>query len=485
LKAAEYILHDATGLAALVERGETTSAELVEAAIERIESLNGRLNAVVEQCFDAARATARHPEPNASLPGIPFLAKDMNIDVAGLKLTASCKWLESLPAAVEDAPLARRWRKAGLAILGRTNTPEWAGDFVTEPTWRGPTRNPWNLALTPGGSSGGSAAAVASGMVPIAHGTDSGGSIRVPAAACGLVGLKPSRGWIPVGPHHDELAGGLDCEHVLTRSVRDTALMLDLTCGPENTRRYPWFSPAAGFVNSLNLPISHLRVGVALNSPGGIVPQDEIGAAVEAVASLLARAGHVVSAFAYPRGADTGEAASVIWMTAIAEEIDHYRARIGHSPQDSELEALSRDCMSKAQRWNATDYVRARRQLSAATRVMADAFAGMDVLLLPTTASLPPQIGAIDSRTAEFSFEKWSDAAYRFAPYTELFNVTGQPAISLPLAQSSTGLPIGVQLVAPLGADDRLLALAGWLERELPWEARGTLLRSQLIRQLV
>src|SRR6201999_152659 len=165
--------------------------------------------------------------------------------------------------------LARRWRKAGLAILGRTNTPEWAGDFVTEPTWRGPTRNPWDLALTPGGSRGGCAAAVASGMVPISHGTDSGGSIRVPAAACGLVGLKPSRGWIPVGPHHDELAGGLDCEHVLTRSVRDTALMLDLTCGPEPTRRYPWFSPAQRFVTTLHVPISRLRVGVVLNSPGG------------------------------------------------------------------------------------------------------------------------------------------------------------------------------------------------------------------------
>src|SRR3984957_6246570 len=280
----EYVEFDAMGLAALVHRGEVTPQELTEAAIERIEALNPRLNAVVERDYGGARAAARAMDLSAPLAGVPFLAKDMNIEVAGLHLTSACRWLEGLPPSTADAPLAACWRSAGLWILGRTNTPEFAGEFVTEPTWRGATHNPWDFSLTPGGSSGGAAAAVASGMVPIAHGTDSGGSIRVPAAACGLVGLKPSRGWVPVGPQQDELSGGLDCEHVLTRSVRDSAVMLDLTRGPELTSRYPIERAGAPFLAAIAAPPPPLRIGMALRGPGGILPISEIGAAVEQAA---------------------------------------------------------------------------------------------------------------------------------------------------------------------------------------------------------
>ena len=253
---------DAVGAAERVRRGEISPMELTQAAIERIEALNPRLNAVVECGFEAALDAARLAERQRPLAGVPFLAKDMNIEVQGLRLTSSCRWLAQLPPAREDAPLAARWRRAGLSILGRTNTPEFAGDFVTEPTWRGATCNPWDLSRTPGGSSGGAAAAVASGMVPIAHATDSGGSIRVPAAACGLVGLKPSRGWVPVGPHQDELAGGLDCEHVLSRSVRDCALMLDLTLGTAQGSRYALSAPATPFAAALRQTLAPLRIGV-------------------------------------------------------------------------------------------------------------------------------------------------------------------------------------------------------------------------------
>src|ERR1700736_2333048 len=296
----EYIAFDAVGLATLARRGEVTPLELTEAAIERIEALNPRLNAVVERGYDRARAAAGAMDLGAPLAGVPFLAKDINIEVAGLHLTSSCRWLEGLPPADEDAPLAARWRSAGLSILGRTNTPEFATEFVCEPTWRGSTQNPWDLGRTPGGSSGGAAAAVASGMVPIAHGTDSGGSIRVPAAACGLVGLKPSRGWVPVGPHLDELAGGLDCEHVLTRSVRDSGLMLDLTAGSEPTSRMPLTLPAAGFAAAVSAAVPALRIGMTLEAPGGMRPNQEIGAAVERAGELLARAGHQVKEFVFP-----------------------------------------------------------------------------------------------------------------------------------------------------------------------------------------
>ena len=473
----EYDAFDATGLADLVHRGEVTPESLAEAAIRRIEALNPQLNAVVERAYDLARAAARTVDPQAPLAGVPFLAKDMNIDVAGLHLTASCRWLAELPPAMVDAPLAARWRAAGLSILGRTNTPEFAGEFVTEPTWRGATRNPWDLSRSPGGSSGGAAAAVASGMVPMAHGTDSGGSIRVPAAACGLVGLKPSRGWVPVGPHLDELAGGLDCEHVLTRSVRDSALMLDLTAGLEPTSRSPLSLPAAGFIAALTAKVPPLRIGVVLAAPGGMLPTEEIGASVEEAARVLTHAGHRVSEFAFPASANIGEAALIIWLTAIAEEIDFYRSRVGRAPQPAELEALTWAGVDLGNRSTAVDYVRARRALTVATRDMAEASQGFDLLLLPTTASLPVPIGQIDGRTAAFNLDRWNADSYGYAPYTEIFNATGQPAISLPFGTSRSGLPIGVQIAAPLGEDRRLLSLAAWLEREVPWAERLATLR--------
>lgn len=474
----EYTEFDATGLADLIHRGEITPLELAEAAIDRIESLNGQLNAVVERAYPAARDAARSVDRRLPLAGVPFLAKDMNIEVAGLHLTASCRWLAQLPAATADAPLAARWRAAGLSILGRTNTPEFAGEFVTEPTWRGATCNPWDLKRSPGGSSGGAAAAVASGMVPIAHGTDSGGSIRVPAAACGLVGLKPSRGWVPVGPQHDELAGGLDCEHVLTRSVRDTALMLDLTCGVEPGSRYPCSFAKNAFASATRESLPALRVGVALRAPGGILPADEIGAAVDDAAALLAKAGHKVTQFQYPESAmDIGGAAGIVWMSAIAEDIDFFRRRIGRPPEPQELEAFSWACVALAERSTGVDYVRARRTLTAATRDMAQAFQKIDVLLTPTIAQCAVPTGSIDGRSAQFDFERWNEASYGWAPYTELFNVAGQPAISLPLAHSRAGLPIGVQFVAALGEDARLLTVAAWFERERPWGQRLAELR--------
>ena len=475
----DYMAHDAVGLADLVHRGEVTPQALTEAAIGRIEALNGALNAVVERGYDLGREAARSVDIRAPLAGVPFLAKDMNIEVQGLQLTSSCRWLAGLPAATRDAPLAARWRAAGLSILGRTNTPEFAGEFVTEPTWRGATRNPWDAARSPGGSSGGAAAAVASGMVPIAHGTDSGGSIRVPAAACGLVGLKPSRGLVPCGPHLDELAGGLDCEHVLSRSVRDTALMLDLTAGPESTSRVPTAPRGATYSAALSAPLPRLRIGVSLRAPGGMLPHPEIGAAVERTAVLLARAGHQVGVFDFPASAAVGDPALVIWLTAIAEEIDFYRSQVGRDPEPDDLEALTWTAVAWGRRCTAVDYARARRALTIATLEMAEVFGRFDVLMTPTTAELPVRIGQIDGRTAAFDLDRWNADSYGYAPYTEIFNATGQPAVSLPLAMSGEGLPIGVQFAAPLGSDALLLTLAAWMERELPWAVRLRELRSR------
>lgn len=469
MKAEEYVACDGVGLSELVQRGEVSPLELLDAAIERIEALNGPLNAVVETNYAAARQAAREANPTLPLAGVPFLAKDMDTAVAGLRLTASCRWLSRLPAATVDAPLARRWREAGLTILGRTNTPEWAEDFVTEPTWRGATANPWDLSRSPGGSSGGAAAAVAAGMVPIAHATDSGGSIRVPASACGLVGLKPSRGITPVGLAHDEPAGGFDVNHVLTRTVRDSARVLDVTAGPDAVNRYPYARHPTPYVEALAAPPGALRIGYTARAPGGVSAAPVVGDALENVVRLLSAAGHIMVPYDFPREADIGTPAALIWMAAIAEDIDHYETVIGSPPDPGELEAVTRQCLRVARAATAVDYVRARRACTAATRAVVESMQPLDLLLTPTTATLPPRTGEIDGRTANADLEQWAAASYGYAPFTELFNATGQPAISLPLARSPEGLPIGMQLIAPLGGDALLLSVAAQLERELPW----------------
>jgi amidase len=278
------------------------------------------------------------------------------------------------------------------------------------------------------------------------------------------------------------LAGGLDCEHVLTRTVRDSALMLDLTCGAEPASRTAVQRPDAPFLAAVQASRPHLRIGMALRAPGGALPTEEIGAAVERAAALLRQAGHYINDFRYPAAAaQVAPAAAVVWMSATAEEIDHLRRFVGRAPLPHELEALTWACVELGERRSAIDYERARRALTGATRAMSEAFQQFDVLILPTTALCAVPTGSIDGRTAAFSLDQWNEDSYRFAPYTELFNVTGQPAISLPLAQSSDGLPIGVQFAAPLGEDATLLSVAAWFERELPWKGRLAELSSRFL----
>lgn len=472
MNAVNYDDYDAIGLAQAIRRGDYRADDVLEAAVTRIRELNPVLNAVTELNVDQARQELALADPASALFGVPFLAKDMNIAVRGLKLTQSSRWLADLPPATVDAPLAARWRAAGLSILGRTNLPEFAADFVCEPTFRGATCNPWDTSRSPGGSSGGAAAAVASGLVPMAHGTDSGGSIRVPSAACGLVGFKPSRGLVPVGPAMDELAGGFNCEHVLTRTVRDSALMLDLTAGPDAWVRSPLHLPEGGYQKAARARPTGLRVGLVLREPGGALPEGEVGDAVETVGRLFEQSGHSVVPFTFPAETAVGDEAAVIWMTAISEDIAFHTQRVGRPPRREELDFISYECWQRGLAWKATDYVAARRACSRATGALVAAMANVDILVMPTTATLPPRTGEIDGRTGAATLEEWGAAAYAYAPYTELFNITGMPAVSLPLAMSASGLPIGIQLAAPLGADGLLLAIAASLEEMLPWGNR-------------
>lgn len=467
----EYAARDGAALADLVRRREVTPLELVELALGQIEQLNPALNAVVMLDADGARRAATAVDRQAPFAGVPFLAKDTNQDVAPFPTTHGSRFLRSSPPRA-DGELAKRWRRAGLIILGKTNTPEFASDFATEPLAYGPTRNPWHREHTPGGSSGGAAAAVAAGMVPIAHGTDAGGSIRVPASACHLIGLKPSRGRVPVGPAHAEIWFGLNHEHVLTRSVRDCALMLDATAGLDPGAPYGVPTPDRPFAAALERDPAPLRVAMTTVSIGGIVAEPVLAGAVEATANLLATLGHRVEPWRWPADRGSCEIAGALAAVGIAEEIDALAVELGREPGPDDLEPATRAIRALGQRLSALELARALRARNRIARELAAALDGFDLLLTATTATLPPRIGAIADHGPGFDFAAWSARSYGYAAFTEIFNLTGQPAISLPAGVDASGLPTAVQLAAPYGREDLLLAVAGQLERARLWTDR-------------
>jgi amidase len=467
----EYAACDGVALAALVRRREVTPLELVELALGRIERLNPVLNAVVMLDAEAARRAAATLDPTAPFAGVPFLAKDTNQDVAPFPTTHGSRFLRSSPPRT-DGELARRWRRAGLLILGKTNTPEFASDFVTEPLAYGPTRNPWHLDHTPGGSSGGAAAAVAAGMVPIAHGTDAGGSIRVPAAACHLVGLKPSRGRVPVGPAHGEIWFGLNHEHVLTRSVRDCALMLDATAGTDPGAPYGVPTPAQPFSTAPARDPAPLRVALTTVSIGGVRAEPALVEAVEATARLLEQLGHHVEPWRWPQDRGSGEVAGMLAAVGIAEEIDALARELGREPGPDDLEPATRAIRALGLGMSALELARDLRARNRIARELAAALDGFDLLLTASTATLPPRIGAIADHGPGFDLAAWTARSYGYAAFTEIFNLTGQPAISLPAGIAPSGLPTAVQLAAAFGREDLLLSVAAQLERARPWMDR-------------
>lgn len=468
---AEYSAHDAVALAAMVRHGEVGALELVDAAIAVIERHNPRLNAVVQRGFEMARAAAKALDPTGPLAGVPFLAKDTNVDVAGFRTTHGSRYFADSPVR-EDDELPRRWRQAGLIILGKTNTPELAGDFVTEPTLWGPTRNPWSLDHTPGGSSGGAAAAVASGMVPMAHGTDSGGSIRVPAACCGVVGLKPSRGRVPEGPSQGVMIGGLNCEHGLTRSVRDSAALLDATSAPEPGAHYQAPPPARPFLEEVDRPTGRLKIAVMTKTAGDDDIHPDCVAAAEQTAGLLRELGHEAFPYAFSRKFDQLDLTAPHWMSVMAVAVEQRAREIGRPPRPDELEAITWKAWQDGRAMSLMSYLDMRRQGEAASRAIASEFRNFDLLLTPGIGQPPARIGELDSRTHGFDFESYARRAYAFCPFTELFNLTGQPAISLPLHWNADGLPIGVQFVARYGEEALLFRLASALEEARPWRDR-------------
>ncbi|MEQ8896863.1 MAG: amidase [Roseovarius sp.] len=462
----DYRNQDATGLAALVRKGEVRAPELLDMALAEIDRLTG-LNAVVAMNEGAARQAAETVDRDAPFAGVPFLAKDINVDVAGFRTTHACRFFANAPVASEDSALVRRWRAAGLVIAGRTNTPEFATDYGCEPELFGPTANPWDRTRTPGGSSGGAAAAVASGMVPMAHASDSGGSIRVPSACCGLFGFKPSGGVIASGSPLGPLVGGINVDHVVTRTVRDSAGMLAATAAPETGQPMPWRPLPDDLLASLSQAPKALRVGVVLTSPAGHDPDQATRDAVAHARNLLEDLGHHTQDFHWPEEVDPFDCSLPFWASELTAVIDARATALGRPPEEAELGPLIHWSIDQARRLSSVDMVQARMRMTAIRRKVAAAMEGLDVLLLPMLTEPPLETGLLTDLVND-DIDAWAERSFRFAPYTEIFNVTGQPAMSVPLYHSGN-LPLAVQMVGHVGADALMLRLARQVEEAAPW----------------
>ena len=464
----DYVRYDATGLAALVHEGEVTPRELCSVAIRLIEQRNPELNAVIESCFERALTEADNA-PTGPFRGVPWLIKDLNTMVAGLQSTNGSRAFAGLVAA-RDAELVARHRRAGLVVLGKTNTPEFGMNICTNPSRFGPTRHPADPARSAGGSSGGSAAAVAAGLVPAAHSTDSAGSIRIPAANCGLFGLKPSRNRVPLG--NDEPVGlaGLSTAHAVTHSVRDSALLLDVTHGPLPVDATGPVPPAAPFVGATDPSVGdrmQLRVGLLTEGPAGEVIHRDCVAAAERGASALEELGHHVEPVASPVDGPAFRAALDVVFCAHLATI---ATVLPEATSLHDLEPAIAAAVRRGRQLGAVDYLRAEAELRRAAAAMARFFTDHDLHLSPTLAHPARPIGHHDATT-----DDWTTFLTHMLddiPFTTLFNVTGGPAASVPFGDDGDGLPVGIQLGARPGDEERLLAVCAALEQTHSWHDR-------------
>jgi amidase len=463
---------DATDLAELVRSGEASPAELIQTAIERIEALNGELNAVIHPLFEKALATEPADGP---FRGVPFLMKDLACHSAGDPMHEGMGFLKRLGwVEEEDTWLARRFREAGLVLLGKTNTPELGILPTTESTAYGPARNPWSTDRSTGGSSGGAAAAVAAGMVPIAHASDGGGSIRIPASACGLVGLKPSRGRVSLAPEFGDFMSGLTTELAVSRSVRDTAALLEWVADPPPGEPYSAPDRARPYTEEVGADPGRLRIGLMTRPPGGqFETHPDCVAAAEAAARLLESLGHELEQ-SYPDALDDEgyiEKFLVRWSSGVRFGLSYWERRTGESIGPDDVEPLTWALAEQGRAHSAADYLEAMEYAQEVARRGAGWWDEHDLLLTPTMALPPAPIGEIGNGDEEVPLMPIVRAT-PYAIFTAGFNSSGQPAISLPLHWSEDGLPIGVQLVAAYGREDLLIRVAAQLEQAQPWADR-------------
>jgi amidase len=469
---------DATAQAQLVRDGEASAAELAEAAIARVEAVNGEVNAVIHPLFEEGLAAAEGELHDGPFKGVPFLLKDLGAAFAGQPLHLGMQYLKDRDfRAPVDTFLAQRFRQAGLVTIGKTSCPELGILPTTEPRAYGPTRNPWDAGRSAGGSSGGAAAAVAAGMVPFAHAGDGGGSIRIPAANCGLVGLKPSRQRTSEGPLVGDIMSGLTCELCVSRSVRDTAALLEAVHGPAPGDPYVAPPPLRPYTEEVGADPGRLRIALWTETPIDEDADPEVVAAARNAAKTLEGLGHEVEEpdMSMLRSIDLVQSFLVRWAAGLAALLDRLGIATGNAIGPDDVEPLSWALAECGRRHSAAEYLAAVGQHQLVARMLAGIHeSGADLLLSPTLGEPPPPLGTFDDSGPDpmAAFER----ALVSGCFTAIFNATGQPAISLPLHWSDDGLPIGIQLVAPLGREDLLLRVAAQLEQAVPWADRTPLI---------
>jgi amidase len=466
----EYAHYDALGLAELVAKREIKPSELAEEAIARIEKHNPALNAVIYEMYDLARARAAALDgapAAAPFHGVPFLLKDIMGDYEGVPTTGGSRYMSG-NTAPHDATLTARFKDAGLVILGKTNAPEFGILPTTEPRAYGPTCNPWNLERSSGGSSGGSAAAVAAGIVPAAHANDGGGSIRIPASCCGLFGLKPTRARNPLGPVIGDALGGLICEHVVTRTVRDSAALLDATHGPEPGDPYHATPVHRPFLAEASDEPGKLRIAFFKAAADGKELHPECVAAVESAATLCEELGHEVEEAKPPIDADMLSGAFMtIWAAGLAFQIESYAMIHNLTPREGDFEPLTWALYESGREVSASQYQIAIATLQIVSRAVGRFHETYDIWLTPTLGAPPIKNGIIDTsqRDAMAAFAPIID----YVPFTALANATGQPSMSVPLHWTDDGLPVGLLFSGRFGDEAGLFRLAAQLERARPW----------------
>ncbi|MFJ9212680.1 amidase [Streptomyces sp. NPDC102264] len=471
MRIAEYVSFDGVGLAELVARGEVTPAELEAAAREAARVVNPRINAIVETW-----PADDEPVPGGTpLAGVPFLIKDIGLTMAGRRMELGSR-LAAGNVAGADSSLMRRFRRAGLVTFGRTATPEMAFSNTTEPLLYGATRNPWNPELSAGGSSGGAGAAVAAGVVPIAHATDAAGSIRVPAAYNGLFGLKPTRGRVSMGPHFDEVFNGLAVHGGVSRTVRDSAALLDRIRGPEPGDPYFAQEPSRPYAEEVTRPPGPLRIGVLTQAWGGRRTTAPVADALSRTVRLLESLGHRVEEAEVGLGADWEEfvlASARQWTANLTASVDALAAALGRPVDSSTLEPPILASYHYGQRVSGAQFVTALEIRNRVARSLARYFDAYDLLLTPTVPELPVPLGTHAEGAEALDGLGWLRRLFDLSPFTAPFNVAGTPAMSVPVtADAGTGLPVGVQFAAGYGREGRLFRLAGQLEQASPWSGR-------------
>ncbi|MGH6782875.1 MAG: amidase, partial [Sphingomonadaceae bacterium] len=432
------------------------------------EATNPRFNFLAQKLYDHGRARIANGLPKGPFTGVPWLLKDLNTHIAGERTGQGSRFYSDYRAP-ETSEIVRRHEAAGLVIFGKTTTPEFGLSATTESRATGATRNPRNPDHIAGGSSGGAAAAIAAGVLPAAHATDGGGSIRIPASCCGLFGFKPSRGRVPMGPPRTEGWGGLSVHHAITRSVRDSAALLDATHGLELGSRYGAPAPVEGFLAQVTKRPGRLKIALILAPPGGTAVDPECIAAARAAARLCEDLGHIVEEAA-PRldEAAIGQASFVLIASSVAADIEDRAKRIAVEPSTEMLEAVTLMFHAMGRQTSGMDFVRANNVMQAAAIDMARFMGGYDVILSPTLAAPPVRIGLL-GLSPDTDMAAWGKAVAEFSPFTGVYNATGQPSMSVPLGMSAAGLPIGVMFSARYGEEATLFRLAGQIERAAPW----------------